>query len=130
MAHVARLFENVVYEICVIDNDKLPNNGSFSPETEKAANEYMHSIGMEGVWKLTSYNKNFRGIYAQIGDIYDEENDVFVRTSSNTIDLQYFIDMAIEAQRELANNGFSIEQIEMATKQPIHPEVKAMIENQ
>jgi hypothetical protein len=33
---------------------------------------------LEGVWKLTSYNHNFRGRYAGIGDKYDAALDEFV----------------------------------------------------
>lgn len=128
MAHVARIFNNVVYEICVIDNDKLPNNGAFSPETEQAANEYMNSIGANGIWKLASYNNNFRNIYPKIGYIYDEENDQFLE-AQDTIDPQYFINQAIEAQREMANKGFTIEQIESATGKPIYEEIKKMLED-
>jgi hypothetical protein len=33
---------------------------------------------LTGTWKQTSYNNNFRGKYAGIGDIYDAELDEFV----------------------------------------------------
>jgi hypothetical protein len=33
---------------------------------------------LEGVWKLTSYNGNFRNLYAGIGFSYDAELDEFV----------------------------------------------------
>lgn len=79
MAHVARIDENgIVREVHVLNNSDLPNGGEFSPETEAAANAFQHSLGLEGVWKLTSYNSNFRGLYAGIGYKYDSELDVFV----------------------------------------------------
>ena len=35
-----------------------------------------------GEWVQTSYNGNFRGKFASIGDTYDEINDVFVAQPS------------------------------------------------
>jgi len=79
MAHVARIDENgIVREIHVLNNSDLPNNGEFSPEVEEAANDFQHSLGLMGYWKLTSYNNNFRVRYAGIGFIYDEQRDAFI----------------------------------------------------
>jgi len=79
IAHVARIDEdNICREVHVINNSDLPNNGEFSPETEEAANAFQHSLGLMGVWKLTSYGNNFRGRYAGIGYKYDEELDEFI----------------------------------------------------
>lgn len=78
MAHVARIDEDgIVREVHVLNNSDLPNNGDFSAETEAAANAFQHSLGLEGNWKLTSYNGNFRGKYAGIGDSFDAEADEF-----------------------------------------------------
>jgi len=79
IAHVARIDEDgIVREVHVLNNSDLPNNGEFSKETEEAANAFQHSLGLMGVWRLTSYNGNFRGRYAGIGYKYDEELDEFV----------------------------------------------------
>jgi hypothetical protein len=78
MAHVAKVQDGIVREVHVLNNSDLPNNGEFSAETEAAANAFQHSLGLEGVWKLTSYNGNFRGTYAGIGFSYDAELDEFV----------------------------------------------------
>jgi hypothetical protein len=79
VAHVARIDEEgIVREVQVINNSDLPNNGAFTPEVEAAANAFQHSLGLEGVWKLTSYNANFRGFYAGIGYKYDAELDEFI----------------------------------------------------
>lgn len=79
MAHVARIDENnIVREVHVLNNSDLPNNGEFSLETEEAANKFQHSLGLEGNWKLTSYNHNFRGHFAGIGHKYDPELDKFI----------------------------------------------------
>jgi hypothetical protein len=78
VAHVARIEDGIVREVHVLNNSDLPNNGEFSAETEAAANAFQHSLGLEGVWKLTSYNGNFRNLYAGIGFSYDAELDEFV----------------------------------------------------
>jgi hypothetical protein len=79
MAHVARVDDDgIVREVHVLRNSDLPNNGDFSADTEAAANAFQHSLGLDGNWKLTSYNGNFRGRYAGIGYKYDAELDEFV----------------------------------------------------
>lgn len=79
MAHVALLgVDGVVQQVHVINNEDLPDNGAFTPDVESAANAFQHALGFEGVWRLTSYNNNFRGRYARIGDRYDAELDEFV----------------------------------------------------
>ena len=79
MAHVARIDEDgIVREVHVVNNSDLPDDGAFTPEVEAAANAFQHSLGLDGVWKLTSYNSNFRGVYAGIGYKYDDVMDAFI----------------------------------------------------
>ena len=79
MAHVAKVDDGgVVREVLVVNNSDLPNAGEFTPEVEAAANEYLHGLGLDGDWKLTSYNNNFRGAYAGQGMTYDPVLDEFV----------------------------------------------------
>ena len=79
MAHVARIDEDgIVREVHVLNNSDLPDGGAFTPEVEAAANAFQHSLGLDGVWKLTSYNNNFRGVYAGIGYKYDDVMDAFI----------------------------------------------------
>jgi len=79
MAHVARIDEDgIVREVHVVNNSDLPDDGAFTPEVEAAANAFQHSLGLDGVWKLTSYNNNFRGVYAGIGYKYDDVMDAFI----------------------------------------------------
>jgi hypothetical protein len=78
MAHFAKLdANNVVTEVIVINNavvEDLP-----FPESEPLGVAFCQSLyGADTVWKQTSYNNNFRGIYAGIGFWYDAGNDVFV----------------------------------------------------
>jgi hypothetical protein len=69
MAHFARIDENnIVTEVVVVSN-----------EIEHRGQEFLAiDLGLGGRWIQTSYNNNFRGKYAGIGDTYDEVNDVFV----------------------------------------------------
>ena len=68
MAHWAELDENnVVLRVTVGDND--------DPNGDEGYSWLVANLG--GRWIQTSYNANFRGIYAGIGYIYDEVNDIF-----------------------------------------------------
>jgi hypothetical protein len=76
MAHFAKIENGVVREVIVVGNADC-GGGDF-PESEAAGQAFIASIGLAGEWKQTSYNANFRGKYAGIGDTYDAVNDVFV----------------------------------------------------
>ena len=78
MAHAALVDSGIVRQIIVVDNDKLPDGGEFTPEVETALNQYLHACGLDGDWKLTSYNNSFRGTYAGQGYTYDPDLDEFV----------------------------------------------------
>ncbi len=69
MAHFVQLNDNnIVVEVVVVPNDQKPKGEKF-----------LHELGLEGRWKQTSYNANFRGLYAGIGDYYNESIDMFER---------------------------------------------------
>lgn len=77
MAHFAQLDENNrVVTVNVVNNDDC-GGGNF-PESESIGQAFLKSLGLSGVWKQTSYNASFRGVFAQIGYIYDPESDIFV----------------------------------------------------
>ena len=76
MAHFARVEDGIVREVIVVGNDDCA--GGEYPASEAAGQAFINSIGLNGTWKQTSYNGNFRGTYAGIGFTYDSENDVFV----------------------------------------------------
>jgi len=79
MAHAAKIDDNgIVRQVIVVDNDKLPDGDGLTPEVEAALNEYLHACGLDGDWKLTSYNGNFRGVYAGQGYTYDPDLDEFI----------------------------------------------------
>jgi hypothetical protein len=76
MAHFAKIGqENIVEEVIVVSNDVL-NNLPF-PESEPLGQEYCTNL-LGGFWLQTSYNNNFRGVYAGIGYTYDSVVDVFL----------------------------------------------------
>lgn len=70
MAYFAQIDENnVVVDVIAINNatiDYMP-----FPESEPVGQEFIASLGLTGLWLQTSFNANFRGIYAGIGFIYD-----------------------------------------------------------
>jgi hypothetical protein len=79
MAHFARIKHGIVQEVIVVGNDTI-GGGEF-PASEPIGQAFIASLGLSGEWRQTSYNHNFRGKYAGIGDTYDAVNDVFVSPS-------------------------------------------------
>ena len=81
MAHFAQLNEhNMVTQVIVVDNKDA--------ETEQAGKDFIAAIGLEGNWIQTSYNANFRGKFAGIGNFYDETTDTFIHLYEKTKWLQ------------------------------------------
>jgi hypothetical protein len=76
MAHFARVEDNIVREVIVINNEVLENKPF--PESEPIGIAFCKSLyGEDTNWLQTSYNSNFRGIYASSGMIYDPELNIF-----------------------------------------------------
>jgi hypothetical protein len=76
MAHFAKVENGIVSTVIVINNETL--GGLEFPDSESVGQEFIASLGLEGTWKQTSYNGNFRGNYAGAGDTYDDVKDEFV----------------------------------------------------
>jgi len=76
MAHFAKIENGIVTNVIVVDN-KVIGDGDHT-QSEAAGQAFIAGLGLAGTWKQTSYNANFRGKYAGIGDTYDAVNDVFV----------------------------------------------------
>ncbi len=69
MSHWAEIDDNnVVLRITVGDNN--------DPAGDEGYQWLIDNLG--GTWVQTSYNSNFRGKYAAIGDLYDTDLDEFV----------------------------------------------------
>jgi len=76
MAHFAELNENnIVTRVIVVSNDDCLDQ--YGNENEAIGALFCHNL-LGGRWIQTSYNANFRGIYAGMGDYYDEELDIFI----------------------------------------------------
>jgi len=76
MAHFAELDSNkVVLRVIVVDNKDTSD--AYGVEKEYIGAAFCERV-LGGTWKQTSYNGNFRGKYAGIGDTFDEVNNVFV----------------------------------------------------
>ncbi len=70
MAHFARINnDNIVQEVIVVANSDCDDLAF--PESEPIGQAFIASIGLPGTWLQTSYNGNFRGVYAGIGYIWD-----------------------------------------------------------
>ena len=76
MAHFAKIENGIVTQVIVVNNEDC--GGGEYPESNAIGQEFIASIGLEGHYEQTSYNNNFRGLYAGIGYTFDAENDVFV----------------------------------------------------
>ena len=74
MAHFARLENNIVREVIVVNNEVLLDENGVEQE---ALGAQFCADTFGGEWKQTSYNGNFRGRYAGAGMTYDPVNDVF-----------------------------------------------------
>ena len=75
MAHFAKLENNIVTEVIVVNNEVLLDSEGIEQEALGAA--FCTDL-FGGTWIQTSYNANIRGKYAGIGDIYDEDKDEFI----------------------------------------------------
>jgi hypothetical protein len=68
MAHFAEIDENnKVIRVLVVDNSQ-----------ENRGQEFLAvDCGLGGTWIQTSYNNNFRGKFATVGDVYNSSLDKF-----------------------------------------------------
>jgi hypothetical protein len=76
MAHFAEIDDtNIVLRVIVVNNeDILDQDGN---ENEAIGAKFCHDL-LGGRWIQTSYNNNFKGMYAGIGMIYDPIQDIFI----------------------------------------------------
>lgn len=84
MAHFARIDGGIVREVIVVNNEDC-GGGEF-PKSEPIGQAFIASIGLEGEWRQTSYNGNFRGTYAGIGFTYDADADEFVAPAAPEVE--------------------------------------------
>lgn len=82
MAHFARIDNGLVSQVIVVNNDVLLDENGVEQES---IGRTFCSQTFGGTWVQTSYNSNFRGKYAGVGDTYDEVNDVFVTPTTEIV---------------------------------------------
>ena len=76
MAHFAKIENNIVTQVIVVNNEVIINNKG--KEVEQLGIDFCKSLyGADTQWVQTSYNGTFRGKYAGSGDIYDSELNIF-----------------------------------------------------
>tara|TARA_R110000822_G_scaffold279230_1_gene401002 strand:- start:226 stop:564 length:339 start_codon:yes stop_codon:yes gene_type:complete len=63
MSHFAKIDSNNIVTESMVSEKYFINSGA---------------VGDEFLWVQTSYNDNFRGKYASIGDTWDKLNEVFI----------------------------------------------------
>lgn len=79
MAYFAKLENNTVTQVISVSNDVCGEPTLDFPDTCAAGRAFIaNTLKLEGTWKQTSYNNNFRGTYAGIGYTYDPVTDEFV----------------------------------------------------
>ena len=74
MAHFAKVENGIVQQVIVVANEDC-GGGEF-PASEPIGQAFLASLGIEGEWRQTSYNGNFRGKYAGVGYTFDGTNFV------------------------------------------------------
>lgn len=82
MAHFAKVNKNsgLVERVIVVSN-KNCGGGEF-PESEPIGQKFIKdTLKLQGIWKQTSYNGNFRAYYAGVGYTYNEIYNVFIPPS-------------------------------------------------
>jgi len=75
MAHFAKIENNIVTQVIVVNNeDIIDEQGN---ESEALGIQLCKEL-LGGEWRQTSYNNSFRKKYAGIGDTYDSTRDAFI----------------------------------------------------
>jgi len=72
MAHFAQIVDGLVTTVIVVHNNELLIDGV---ENEQKGADFCHNL-LGGEWVQTSYNNNFRGVYAGVGYTWDGTNFV------------------------------------------------------
>jgi hypothetical protein len=79
MGHFAKIENDIVMSVIKITNQVLGEPDKQFPETEQIGKNFISDVlRLDGEWVQTSYNSNFRSIYAGIGMKYDRTTDSFV----------------------------------------------------
>lgn len=78
MAHFAKMEDNIVTQVIVVDNSDILDESN--NESEALGIKICQDL-LGGTWVQTSYNGNIRKNYAGIGYTYDSSRDAFIDPS-------------------------------------------------
>lgn len=80
MGYFAKIDDTgLVLEVISVSNEVLGEPTLTFPETDGAGRAFIaNTLRLPGEYRQTSYNGNFRGKYAGVGDRYDEATDTFI----------------------------------------------------
>ena len=78
MAHFAKIEDNIVTQVIVVDNSDILDESN--NESEALGIKICQDL-LGGTWVQTSYNGNIRKNYAGIGYTYDSSRDAFIDPS-------------------------------------------------
>lgn len=77
MAHFAQVINGIVQQVILVSNEDAPDPAP--NHSEPLGQIFINNLlGLEGIWKQTSYNGTFRKHYAGIGYTYDVTLDAFI----------------------------------------------------
>lgn len=77
MASFAQIVDNVVIDTISV-SDVECGGGNF-PDSEELGKAFLSSLGFAGKYVQFSETGDYRGKFAEVGDMYDEEADMFIR---------------------------------------------------
>jgi len=85
MGYFAELnLSNIVIRVLAACNQDIANNEGEQSEQAAKHFETVSPFSEEGVkWVQTSYNNNFRGHYAALGDTYNENKNIFINSNND-----------------------------------------------
>lgn len=76
MAHFARIENGIVTEVIVVADERC--QGGIFPSSEEPGIDFLEMLFGHRNWLQTSYNGNFRGLFAGVGYSYSSEHDAFI----------------------------------------------------
>lgn len=87
MGYFAQIENNTVTQVISISNDVLGEDTLGFPDTEGAGRAFIaNTLRLDGEWRQTSFNGNFRKRFAGIGYYFDREREEFVPPGWEFID--------------------------------------------
>jgi hypothetical protein len=76
MAFFAQIVDSVVIDTISVADVEC-GGGNF-PDSEETGKLFLSSLGFTGNYVQFSETGEYRGKFAEVGDMYDEETDIFV----------------------------------------------------